>query len=108
MTKTTSLLRDRFTESWLIPCVSHTSTLTSKNQTTIPKAIVEALGVKPSAVLCYEVEPDGSVRLTAKSATFAGLASSFPPRQPTKTAKLEEIRAAVRATAVRKFSQAGQ
>ena len=88
--------------------MSHTSTLTSKNQTTIPKAIVDALGAKPSVVLCHEVEPDGSVRLTAKSATFAGLASSFPPRKSTKTATLDEINAAVRATAVRKFNQAGQ
>jgi bifunctional DNA-binding transcriptional regulator/antitoxin component of YhaV-PrlF toxin-antitoxin module len=88
--------------------MGHTSTLTSKNQTTIPKAIVAALGVKPSAVLCYELEPDGSVRLTAKSATFAGLAATFPLQKPTRSATLAEMQAAVRSTAARKFNQAGQ
>ena len=86
--------------------MGHTSTLTSKNQTTIPKAIVAALGVKPAAVLCYELEPDGSVRLTAKSATFAGLAATFPPRQAPRSVTLAEMNAAVRGTAARKFTKA--
>ena len=58
--------------------MSVTSKLTAKNQTTIPKAVVEALQVKPSSMLVYEIEPDGRVLLTAKSASFAELAGTFP------------------------------
>ncbi len=86
--------------------MGHTSTLTSKNQTTIPKAIVAALGVKPSAVLNYVLEPDGSVRLIAKSATFAGLSATFPLGKSTIPATPEEMRAAVKATAAGKFTRA--
>ena len=85
--------------------MSHTSTLTSKNQTTIPKAIVAALKIAPSATLCYEVEPDGGVRLTAKSATFAGLATSFGKRKPRKPVTVEQMNAAVRSEAVRRFKK---
>ncbi len=41
--------------------MSITSKLTAKNQTTIPKAVVEALQIKPSSLLLYEIEPDGRV-----------------------------------------------
>lgn len=36
-----------------------TSALTSKNQTTIPKVVVEALGLTPSARLIYEIGEGG-------------------------------------------------
>ena len=78
-----------------------TSTLTSKNQTTIPKAVVAALKAQPSATLCFEMESDGRVILTAKSASFAQLAGSFPKRKKSKPAALEEMDAAVRAGAAR-------
>ena len=78
-----------------------TSTLTSKNQTTIPKAVVAALKAQPSATLCFEMESDGRVILTAKSASFAQLAGSFPKRKKSKPATLEEMDAAVRAGAAR-------
>lgn len=86
--------------------MAHTSTLTSKNQTTIPKAVVAAMGIKPSAVLCYELVSDGSVRLTAKASTFAGLAGTFPLRKTTRSVTPEDMRAAVRAAAARKFTRA--
>ncbi len=78
-----------------------TSTLTSKNQTTIPKAVVAALHAQPSATLCFEMEPDGRVILTAKAASFAQLADSFPKKGRAKPATLDEMAAAIRAGAAR-------
>ncbi|HEY1052439.1 MAG TPA: type II toxin-antitoxin system PrlF family antitoxin [Prosthecobacter sp.] len=86
--------------------MSFTSTLTSKNQTTIPKKVVEALQLKPSATLHYEVEEDGRVVLTAKTGTFAGLADRFPKKRRAQPASLEEMDAAIRAGAVKRFKKA--
>lgn len=86
--------------------MSFTSTLTSKNQTTIPKEVVEALQLKPSATLHYEVEEGGRVVLTAKTGTFAGLADSFPKKRRVRPASLEEVDAAIRAAAVKRFQKA--
>ena len=83
--------------------MSITSKLTAKNQTTIPKAVVEALQVKPSSMLVYEIEPDGRVILSAKSATFQELAGTFPKKKPKKTVSVEQMDAAIRAGAVRRF-----
>jgi len=58
------------------------STLARRNQTTIPKAVVKALRLVPGARLVYEIDGN-SVTLTAKTATFASLAGTFP-RKPTK------------------------
>lgn len=52
------------------------STLTAKNQTTVPKAVVESLGVKPSDKLVFEIH-DGKVTLTARSGRLADLAGAF-------------------------------
>ena len=82
------------------------SKLTSKNQTTIPKAVIEALQIKPSSVLLYEIEPGGRVVLSAKSATFAELADTFPAKKPKEPASPEQIKAAVRSGAVRRFKKA--
>ena len=97
-----SLVLEKIKESEHIPYMSYTSTLTSKNQTTIPKAIVEALKIKPSATLCYDVEDDGSVRITAKSASFMDLAGTFPRNSPAKPVTVEQMKAAVRSEAVRR------
>ncbi|MBL8812011.1 MAG: type II toxin-antitoxin system PrlF family antitoxin [Planctomycetaceae bacterium] len=83
--------------------MSITSKLTAKNQTTIPKVIVEALQIKPSSLLMYEIEPGGRVVLTAKSATFEELAETFPAKRPRKTVTNEQLKDAVRAGAVRRF-----
>jgi bifunctional DNA-binding transcriptional regulator/antitoxin component of YhaV-PrlF toxin-antitoxin module len=87
---------DQVTEFFEIPCMFFTSTLTSKNQTTIPKAVVAALHARPSATLCFEVEPDGRILLSAKTATFAELAPTFPKRRRKTPATLEEMQQAIR------------
>ena len=91
-----------------IPCRTYSSTLTSKNQTTLPKAVVAALGAAPSALLSYEVMPDNSVRLSAKSATFANLKDSFPKKKPAKPVTVEAMKAVVAAGAVRRFKKTGK
>lgn len=47
------------------------STITSKNQTTVPKEIRDKLGVGPSDVLRWELI-DGYVRVRAASRAFLG------------------------------------
>jgi bifunctional DNA-binding transcriptional regulator/antitoxin component of YhaV-PrlF toxin-antitoxin module len=83
--------------------MSITSKLTAKNQTTIPKAVVEALQIKPSSLLMYEIEPDGRVVLTAKSATFEDLADTFPAKRPRKPVSDEQLNEAVRSGAAKRF-----
>lgn len=83
-----------------------TSTLTTKNQTTIPKAVVKALAAKPSATLCFEVESDGRIVLTAKAATFTELAGTFPRKARKKAATLDEMDAAIREGAATRFRRA--
>lgn len=88
--------------------MSIVSKLSGKNQTTIPKAVMQALKIKPSSLLVYEIEPDGRVLLTTKSATFEELASGFPAKKRRKPATETEIQAAVREGAVRGFKKAGR
>ncbi len=83
--------------------MSITSKLTSKNQTTIPKAIVEVLQIRPSSLLMYEIEPDGRVVLTAKSATFEDLADTFPAKRTRKPVSNEQLKQAVRSGAAQRF-----
>ena len=76
--------------------MSITSKLTAKNQTTIPKAVVKALQIKPSSLLLYEIEPDGRVVLSAKAATFEEIADTFPAKRPRKPVSNDQIQAAAR------------
>ncbi|MFM7057317.1 MAG: type II toxin-antitoxin system PrlF family antitoxin [Planctomycetota bacterium] len=80
-----------------------TSKLTSKNQTTIPKAVVQALQIKPASLLMYQIEPGGRVVLTAKSATFQELADTFPAKRPRTPVTDQQIQAAARSGAAQSF-----
>ena len=60
-------------------------TLTSKGQTTIPKAIREQLGLKPGAKLNFSLMPDGTIRVRPKTGTFKDLAGILH-RAGTRTA----------------------
>jgi AbrB family looped-hinge helix DNA binding protein len=81
------------------------STLTSKHQTTIPKAVVEALNLRPSDQLVYEIEKDGRVILTAKTGTFASVAASLPRRKNAVTRPVDEMNAAVKAMARKRVTR---
>jgi bifunctional DNA-binding transcriptional regulator/antitoxin component of YhaV-PrlF toxin-antitoxin module len=99
---------DGVTEFYENPCMTYSSTLTSKNQTTLPKAVVAVLGAKPSTVLAYEVMEDKSVRLTAKSASFADHLDSFPKRRPKHSVTIDDMKKAVIHGAARRFKKAAR
>lgn len=60
-----------------------TSRLTRKNQTTVPKAVTEALGMKPADQFLYEIEAD-HVILRARTGRLADLLQEPPPTAPLK------------------------
>ena len=67
-----------------------TSRLTRKNQTTIPKAVVEALGMKPSDRLVYEIEDDRVV-VTARTGSLVDMAGNPPLSRPKRARLVAEI-----------------
>ena len=82
------------------------STLTRKHQTTIPKAVVEALKLKPSDQLVYEIEQDGRVILTAKTGTFASVAAELRPKsRKSRPCSVVEMKAAVKSMACKEHSR---
>jgi len=99
------MLIDEVTESSTFPCMTYSSTLTSKNQTTLPKAIATLLGAKPSSILAYEVLENGKVLLTAKSATFKEIADAFPKKKPAKHVSIEDMKNAVLQGAAKRFKK---
>ena len=54
-----------------------TATLTSKGQTTIPKDIRDALGLKPSDELRFTLLADGTVIMRAKRRDIADMAGAW-------------------------------
>ena len=88
--------------------MTYSSTLTSKNQTTLPKAIALLLGVRPQAMLSYEVTEDGKVLLSAKSATFKDIAGSFPKKKSAKPVAIEDMRKAISVGAAKRFKKSAQ
>jgi len=71
-----------------------TSVLTSKGQTTIPKAVREHLGLAPGARIDFEIRPSGEVVLkpaTRDIRTLAGIL--YRPEQ--RRVSLEEMEAAI-------------
>ena len=77
------------------------ATLTSKGQTTIPKEIREKLGLKPGTKLHFNLMPDGTISVRAKTGTLNDLAGIL--RRPgMRAATVEEMNEAVaRAVVVR-------
>lgn len=88
--------------------MTYASTLTSKNQTTLPKAIAVLLGVKPQSKLSYEVTDDGKVLLSAKSATFKDIAGSFPKKKPLKPVAVGDMRKAIATGAAKRFKKSAK
>ncbi|MDB6075877.1 MAG: prlF antitoxin for toxin YhaV toxin [Verrucomicrobiaceae bacterium] len=86
--------------------MTYSSTLTSKNQTTLPKAVVTLLGAKPASILAYEVLEDGAVLLTAKSNSFKDIADNFPKKKPAKPVTVADMEKAVMEGAARRLRKA--
>ncbi|HUL63188.1 MAG TPA: type II toxin-antitoxin system PrlF family antitoxin [Burkholderiaceae bacterium] len=53
------------------------STLTSKGQTTIPKAIRDRLAIKSGDRMTFTLMPDGTVLMRVKNKSISGLAGSL-------------------------------
>lgn len=70
------------------------SKITQKNQTTLPRIVLDALGLKPSDRLVYEIE-NGIVTLRAKTERLAELKDRFshhgtPRVAPVSIAEMHE------------------
>jgi len=52
------------------------SKVTKKNQTTLPKAVIDALGIKPADRIFYEIE-EGKVILHSKTKRLVDLKDEF-------------------------------
>jgi AbrB family looped-hinge helix DNA binding protein len=76
-----------------------TSTLTSKGQTTVPKAVRQHLGLKPGDKIRFLVEDDGRVVMLPATLHIRDLRGSLP--KPPKPVSVEQMNAAIRKRAGR-------
>jgi antitoxin PrlF len=70
--------------------MSTESTLTSKGQTTVPKAIRESLRLKPGDRITFTPMPDGTVLMRVKNKSVMSLAGSLRRRRR-KSMPVEEL-----------------
>jgi antitoxin PrlF len=70
--------------------MSTESTLTSKGQTTIPKAIRESLRLRPGDRITFTPMPDGTVLMRVKNKSVMSLAGSLR-RRGRKALPVEEL-----------------
>jgi antitoxin PrlF len=70
--------------------MSTESTLTSKGQTTVPKAIRESLRLKPGDRITFTPMPDGTVLMRVKNKSVMSLAGSLRRRRR-KSLPVEEL-----------------
>ena len=70
--------------------MSTESTLTSKGQTTVPKAIRESLRLKPSDRITFTRMPDGTVLMRVKNKSVMSLAGSLR-RRSRKALPVEQL-----------------
>jgi antitoxin PrlF len=70
--------------------MSTESTLTSKGQTTVPKAIRESLRLKPGDRITFTPMPDGTVLMRVKNKSVMNLAGSLRRRRR-KALRIEEL-----------------
>ena len=76
------------------------STVSSKGQVTIPKAIRTRLHLKVGDRLRFVVDADGSVRLAAATRDIDSLGTILP--RPKRRASLQDIDEAIREHAIRR------
>ena len=70
--------------------MSTESTLTSKGQTTVPKAIRESLRLKPGDRIAFTPMPNGTVLMRVKNKSVMSLAGSLR-RRGRKALRVEEL-----------------
>ncbi len=76
------------------------STLTSKGQITLPKAVREALAVHPGDTLSFLVHDDGTVTVEAETLDILQLRGAVKPARRGVT--VEDMNEAIRRSAARK------
>lgn len=76
------------------------STISSKGQVTIPKAIRTRMRLKVGDRLRFVVEADGSVRLAAATRDISTLRNILP--RPDRRANLQEMQTAIRRRAAKR------
>jgi antitoxin PrlF len=76
------------------------STISSKGQVTIPKAIRDLMHLKVGDRLRFKIEADGSVRLAAATRDVSTLRNILP--RPKRRATLEDIDQAIRRRAAKR------
>ena len=81
-----------------------TSTITSKGQITVPKAIRDALGVRAGDKVTFRVEPDGTVRVEAQTVDLRALRGMV--RTDVRGVTLDDMNAAIADGAVERFRRA--
>ena len=70
--------------------MSTESTLTSKGQTTVPKAIRESLRLKPGDRITFTPMPDGTVLMRVKNKSVMSLGGSLR-RRGRKVLRVDEL-----------------
>lgn len=78
-----------------------TSTLSSKYQTTIPKKIVEKLGMEPSDTILYQEEGPYVIIRPQRKITAQEALARFPRKETTRVVSLEEMEEAIKKGATR-------
>jgi len=68
------------------------STITAKGQTTVPQPIRDALQVQPGTKLLWNLMPDGTIIVRAKSKSILSLEGTLSPPKGTKV-KIENMHA---------------
>ena len=68
------------------------STVTTKGQTTVPQPIRDALQVQPGTKLSWNLMPDGTIILRAKSKSILDLASTLKSPKSIKV-KIQDMNA---------------
>lgn len=73
--------------------MAHFSTLTRTGQTTVPKAVREALGLAPRQRIEYVLEEDGGVYIRPAARSLLDSAGALADQQPTLQHRTERARA---------------
>ena len=74
--------------------LSGSSVATSKGQTTIPKALRDAVGIKDGTKLYWVLE-DGVLKITAKTLNLADFAGFLGPVSNGRKASIEDMNEAI-------------
>lgn len=87
--------------------LSGSSIATSKGQTTIPKALRDAVGIKDGTKLHWVLE-DGVLKITAKTLNLADFAGFLGPVSNGRKASVEDMNAAIGAEVVERYRRKTQ